>query len=250
MAYDFHLSTMLPLSFTFKESAKMSHVSKGALRAKETARASLKRAREASERGGTVEACRKAGRAAISAALTGRSTSTESSDDANNRTDESSETVSSTGMPSALALLQRELTSGAGEGKRLLAALKQLSRENIDVVALRKTGIGKSVNDIARKKDARNEQLQQAVALAKQLVESWRKKAKTDLDAAEQVSCALEKLLWEDVATEVEVEDAQDEYEERLLQLTAALSSDAALRRRALDGERADDIVEAALDED
>eukprot|EP00931_Biecheleriopsis_adriatica_P080589 TRINITY_DN5393_c2_g1_i1.p1 TRINITY_DN5393_c2_g1~~TRINITY_DN5393_c2_g1_i1.p1 ORF type:complete len:280 (+),score=60.76 TRINITY_DN5393_c2_g1_i1:51-842(+) len=248
MAYDFHLSTMLPLTFTFRERAKLSHLPTGKLQREQAARSTLKRALDASNRGTgniTQAQAREAGREELLAVLLGRPVSNGAAE--------------SDSPPPRLCQETRKLEelksqlSETCDAAQLTAALRAVSRVSVDVTLLRTTGIGRTVSDVAKRlSKAECTALEKdTVLLAKKLVARWRKLYSDEREVAARVARDLEKALWADLATDEEVADIDDEYAERLGLLAQGLASDPALRRRSLARQaHVEDVVEAILKKD
>eukprot|EP00928_Gymnodinium_smaydae_P068980 TRINITY_DN52305_c0_g1_i1.p1 TRINITY_DN52305_c0_g1~~TRINITY_DN52305_c0_g1_i1.p1 ORF type:complete len:277 (+),score=84.94 TRINITY_DN52305_c0_g1_i1:85-915(+) len=262
MAYDFHLSTMMPLSFTFKETWKQSHVSHGKLRARAKARSTLKRARDGAERGGAVAdvaAAREAARGELLAALSAGATASASSSSAAVTAAGASAGRASAGATAACraldgaaaAELRAELISASGDAARLLRLLQSLSDASVDESVLRRTSIGRTVNSLAKSHVGDHRDDVAVRQLARQLVARWKQAVgarRCGREAARSAAEALERALWADLATDVDVEDRDEAYAERVAQLRRALSVNDALRQRALAGAPADEVVEEALE--
>eukprot|EP00929_Paragymnodinium_shiwhaense_P009708 TRINITY_DN113981_c0_g1_i1.p1 TRINITY_DN113981_c0_g1~~TRINITY_DN113981_c0_g1_i1.p1 ORF type:complete len:235 (+),score=46.05 TRINITY_DN113981_c0_g1_i1:93-797(+) len=232
MAYEFHRSTMMPLTFNFKEKAKQSHISGGVLREAERSRGSVKRAREDSNRGGGIEQLRERARTALAAALMGHTSS-----------------PASDGAAAELTRLKTQLETSLEDSKVTLQVLQQLRRHSVDTADLRQTGLGRLVNDICKRyaRKATNEEHKAVAAAAKSLVSAWRVGVDKERDKAKNAAENIERELWSCVATDEDVDDQETEYEDRLERLTDAFRRESSLRTQALAGDAAEDLIERVL---
>ncbi|CAE7491757.1 unnamed protein product [Symbiodinium sp. CCMP2592] len=227
MAYDFHRSSMMPLTFTFKEKAKLPHRPQGALQREEQARSAVKRARLAAD--SSKLQLRASGRARLRQVLLGRA-----AEDAVLDSEECRQ----------VAMIRDRLKACEVADDALLQ-LQHLAAMPVDAAVLRQTGVGRVVNDAAKAWKGQ-EAAGQTLAAARELVAKWRAMHRQETGAVDDVSADLEKALWEDLATEDDIDDSDEEYQARLEALVHALGS-ADVRQRAMTRSQARTVVEEAL---
>lgn len=217
----------MPLTFTFKEKAKLPHMPQGALQREEQSRSAIKRARLAADSSKLQR--RASGRARLRQVLLGLA---------------AEDAVPDSEECQRVAKI-RDRLKACEKADEALLQLQNLAAMPVDAVVLRQTGIGRVVNDVAKAWKGQ-EAARQTLAAARELVAKWRAMHRQETDAVDDVSADLEKALWEDLVTEDDVDDSDEEYQARLGAVVQALGS-ADVRQRAMTRSQTRTVVEEAL---
>lgn len=207
----------------------------------------------------SVEETRQRGRTNLNAALLGKYRNGDEEEHGAHHTNDTASSVRdvgrgcespSVGGPSKDVLaLKSELRAAVRKDVGVHAVLKKLEKLNVDIELLQQTGIGQCVNALTKHLAGAATTDDAVAPLARQLVAKWRNSVQKQRISVSNVANAIERALWNDVITDEkdDGDDALETYTDRIEVIAQALAVDNDLRRVALAGAPADDIMERAL---